>query len=93
MSDISHVKLNVELQRRRSYVKPMNARIAKLRDESVNAEVKVSAERAKLVTEFYKSGVAKGKSIPVQRALMFKYLMEHVSIPVEDGQLIVGIRG
>ncbi|MEM2292178.1 MAG: pyruvate formate lyase family protein, partial [Nitrososphaerota archaeon] len=93
MSDISHVKLNVELQRRRSYVKPMNARIAKLRDESVNAEVKVSAERAKLVTEFYKSGVTKGKSIPVQRALMFKYLMEHVSIPVEDGQLIVGIRG
>jgi len=71
----------------------MNARIAKLRDESVNAEVKVSAERAKLVTEFYKSGVTKGKSIPVQRALMFKYLMEHVSIPVEDGQLIVGIRG
>ncbi|MEM1992006.1 MAG: glycyl radical protein [Nitrososphaerota archaeon] len=93
MSDISHVKLNVELQRRRSYVKPMNARIAKLRDESVNAEVKVSAERAKLVTEFYKSGVTKGKSIPVQRALMFKYLMEHVSIPVEDCQLIVGIRG
>ncbi len=89
----SDVKVSVELQRRRSYVKPMNERIRKLRDESVNAEVKVSVERAKLVTEFYKSGIVKGKSIPVQRALMFKYLMEHVSIPVEDGQLIVGIRG
>ncbi|MEM2910133.1 MAG: glycyl radical protein [Nitrososphaerota archaeon] len=93
MSDISHVKLSAELQRRRSYVKPMNERIAKLRDESVNAEVKVSAERARLVTGFYRSSAVKGKSIPVQRALMFKYLMEHVSIPVEDGQLIVGIRG
>lgn len=93
MSDALHVKISAELQRRRSYIKPMNERIVKLRDESVNAEVKVSAERARLVTEFYKSGVAKGKSIPIQRALMFKYLMERVSIPVEDGQLIVGIRG
>ncbi|MCS7136643.1 MAG: glycyl radical protein [Nitrososphaerota archaeon] len=93
MSDTSYVKVTTEIQRRRTYVKPMNERIAKLRSESVNAEVKVSAERAKLVTEFYKSGAARGKSVPVQRALMFKYLMEHVSIPVEDGQLIVGIRG
>jgi formate C-acetyltransferase len=37
--------------------------------------------------------MAKGESIPVQRALAFKYLMENVSLPVEDGQLIVGLRG
>ena len=31
--------------------------------------------------------------MPVQRAMAFKYLMEHASLPVEDGQLIVGLRG
>ncbi|PUA34242.1 MAG: formate C-acetyltransferase/glycerol dehydratase family glycyl radical enzyme [Candidatus Terraquivivens tikiterensis] len=93
MSEIPHAKISAELERRKSCIRPISERIAKLRDESVKAEVKVSAERALLVTEFYRSGAAKGKSIPVQRALMFKYLMERVSIPVEEGQLIVGIRG
>ncbi len=82
-----------EMQKRRAAVRPINERIAKLREESVNKEVKISDERAKLVTEFYKSGVAAGKSMPVQRALAFKYVMENASLPVEDGQLIVGIRG
>jgi len=82
-----------EMQKRRAAVRPMNERIARLREESIRAEVKISAERTKLITEFYKSGLATGKSIPVQRALAFKYLMEHVSQPIEDGQLIVGLRG
>jgi len=82
-----------EMAKRRGAVRPINDRIAKLRDESVNTEVKISSERARLVTEFYKKDMARGKSIPVQRALAFKYLMENVSLPVEDGQLIVGIRG
>lgn len=82
-----------EIDARRSSVSPLNERIAKLRKESVNAKVKLSHERAKLLTDFYKSEKVKHKSVPVQRALAFKYLMEHVSIPVEDGQLIVGIRG
>jgi Pyruvate-formate lyase len=86
-------KIERELKRRRSSIRPINERIAKLREESVNTEVKISLERAKLITEFYKSDMAKGKSIPVQRALAFKYLMENVSLPVEDGQLIVGLRG
>jgi len=82
-----------EQNRRRAAVRPMSGRIAKLREESVSSEVKVSVERARLITEFYKSEAAKGKSILVQRPLAFKYLMEHVGLPVEDGQLIVGIRG
>ena len=82
-----------ELNRRRVAVRPINERIAKLRDESVSAEVKLSVERAKIITKFYRSEEARGKSIPVQRALAFKYLLEHASLPVEDGQLIVGIRG
>ena len=89
----AQLKVEEELKRRRAAVRPINERIAKLREESINVEVKVSVERAKLITEFYKSDMAKGKSIPVQRALAFKYLMEHVSLPVEEGQLIVGIRG
>ncbi|MEM0136590.1 MAG: pyruvate formate lyase family protein, partial [Thermoplasmatales archaeon] len=84
---------NRELDIRKSSIKPLNARIAKLRDESISSKVKISAERAKLITEFYESGIANGKSIPVQRAMAFKYIMERVSIPIEEGQLIVGIRG
>jgi formate C-acetyltransferase len=82
-----------EMQKKRAVVKPMNERIARLREESVKAEVKISDERAKVITEFYKNGITAGKSIPVQRALVFEYLMEHVSLPIEDGQLIVGLRG
>jgi len=82
-----------EMQKKRAAIRPMNERIARLREESVKAEVKISGERAKLLTEFYKSGIATGKSIPVQRAMAFKFLMEHVSLPIENGQLIVGLRG
>ena len=85
--------LEEEMKKRRESIRPINDRIARLRDESVNSEVRISVERAKLITEFYRSDLWKGKSIPVQRALAFKYLMEHVSLPVEDGQLIVGLRG
>lgn len=85
--------MEVEVERRRKAVRPINARIAKLREESVRAEVWICSERARLITEFYKSGAASGLPIPIQRALAFKYLMEHVSLPVEEGQLIVGLRG
>lgn len=90
---MSEVRVEREMAKRRSAVRPMNSRIAKLREESVGAEVKISSERARLVTEFYKSGMADGKSEPVRRAMAFKYLMERVSLPIEDGQLIVGLRG
>lgn len=82
-----------EMKKRRAAVRPINERIARLREESVKAKVKVSDERAKIITKFYKSGIASGQSIPVQRALAFKDLMEHVSLPIEKGQLIVGLRG
>ena len=86
-------KIEKELKKRKSSIQPINERVAKLREESVNTEVKISSERARLITEFYKSDLAKGKSIPVQRALAFKYLLEHCSLPIEEGQLIVGLRG
>jgi len=82
-----------EIQKRRAAVRPANDRIAKLREESVKTEVKISHERAEIITEFYKSRIAQAESVTVQRAMAFKYLMEHVSLPVEGGQLIVGLRG
>jgi len=81
------------MARRRDVVRPLNGRIAKLRRESVGAAVRVSGERAALITQFYKTKQAKGRTGPIQRSLAFKYLLERVSIPIEDGQLIVGIRG
>jgi formate C-acetyltransferase len=82
-----------EMQKKRSAVRPINARIVKLREQGVLATVSISGERAALVTNFYQSGITAGKSFAVQRALAFKYLMDHVSLPVEDGQLIAGLRG
>ncbi|MCG8305950.1 MAG: glycyl radical protein [Cytophagales bacterium] len=71
----------------------MTERIKKLRNQSLNAINKISAERALLITEFYKSHGNLEVSIPVQRALSFKYIMENKSICINDGEWIVGERG
>ena len=71
----------------------MTERIEKLRKQSLNAINKISAERALLLTQFYKSPESHGVSIPVQRALSFKYILENKSICINDGELIVGERG
>ena len=55
----------------------MTERIRKLREQSLNAENRISAERALLITEFYQSGMADAEPVPVQRALAFKYILEH----------------
>lgn len=71
----------------------MNKRIKKLREQSINTSPYITAERAKLITEFYKSDIAQKVSAPVRRALAFKYLLEHKSICINEGELIVGERG
>ncbi|MFR3330422.1 MAG: trans-4-hydroxy-L-proline dehydratase [Odoribacter splanchnicus] len=71
----------------------MTERIRKLREQSLNAENRISAERALLITEFYQSGMADAEPVPVQRALSFKYILEHKYICVNEGELIVGERG
>lgn len=70
----------------------MNERIQKLRQESVTTVPTLSIERALLVTEAYKKYQGK-VSIPVLRALTFKYLCEHKTVVILDGELIVGERG
>ena len=69
----------------------MTERIRKLREQSLNAENRISAERALLIT--YQSGMADAEPVPVQRALAFKYILEHKYICVNEGELIVGERG
>jgi formate C-acetyltransferase len=69
----------------------MTDRVARLRRESLDARPSISTERAKLMTDFYRCAPA--ASVPVTRALSFKYLMERKAICIGDGELIVGERG
>ncbi len=71
----------------------MTERIKILREKSLNAINRLSAERALLVTEFYKGHSSMHDSVPVQRAKSFKYILQHKSICINDGELIVGERG
>ena len=71
----------------------MNDRISKLRKQSTSIRPSLSAERALLVTEFHKSEIAQKVSIPVRRALNFKYILENKKICINEGELIVGERG
>ena len=71
----------------------MNNRIKKLRENSLSAEERISAERALLVTQFYKSDISRGLSLPVQRAKAFEYILRNKLICINDLELIVGERG
>ncbi len=71
----------------------MNTRIKQLRTQSLTAINKLSHERAKLVTEFYKQTESQQLSVPVKRALTFKYILENKKICINGGELIVGERG
>lgn len=67
-------------------------RVAALRQRSLDAIPTISAERAVLMTEAYRrhDGLL---SAPMRRALAFRYVMEHRTITIGDGELIVGEKG
>ncbi len=71
----------------------MNSRIIKLREETLQAVNRLSAERGLLVTHFYNELSAAEDAVPVQRAKAFEYILRHKSICINDGELIVGERG
>ena len=71
----------------------MNERIRKLREQTLAAKPTISAERALLVTEFYRRPETRSLSMPMQHALAFKSVMEKKAIVFNDGELIVGERG
>jgi len=71
----------------------MNERIKRLRRKSLKTKPFITPERAKLITEFYKSPLSDQVSSPVRRALAFKYILEKKRIHIDRGELIVGERG
>jgi formate C-acetyltransferase len=70
----------------------MTNRVARLRQESLDAVPRISTERAELMTEFYRQDLGP-VSAPVRRALAFKHLMENRTIYLGEGELIVGEKG
>ncbi|HEY3368955.1 MAG TPA: trans-4-hydroxy-L-proline dehydratase [Symbiobacteriaceae bacterium] len=70
----------------------MNERVTRLRQQSLAERPSLSTERAELMTRFYREFPGP-MSVPVRRALSFKYLMAHKTIVILDGELIVGERG
>ncbi len=70
----------------------MSERVAYLRQQSLETIPTLSTERAELITEFYQQD--RGSiSTPVFRARAFQYLMEHKTICIHEGELIVGEKG
>ena len=69
----------------------MNERVTILRQQSMQAVPSISTERAELITAFYKQD--RTTSLPVKRALAFRYILENKEIVINDGELIVGERG
>jgi len=70
----------------------MNERTARLRQESLDAVPSLSAERASLITAFYREHLGR-HAVPVLRALAFQHLCRHKTVWIGDGELIVGERG
>lgn len=70
----------------------ITSRVAQLRQQSLDAIPTISAERAVLMTEAYRlhDGLL---SAPMRRALAFRHVMEHKTITIGDGELIVGEKG
>lgn len=71
----------------------LSHRIQELRTKSLNTKPSISDERARLLTTFYASEKAKNLSAPLLKAHAFYYLMEHKTIYIGKGELIIGERG
>ncbi len=71
----------------------MTERIKRLREQSLNAVNRISAERAQLVTEYYKQNHVKDLAVVIQRAECFDYILSNKTICINDDELIVGERG
>lgn len=71
----------------------MNDRIAKLRQATIEARAEVNAERAELLTAFYRQAEGQGDSPVLLRGKALRYLFEHKALYLGEGELIVGERG
>jgi formate C-acetyltransferase len=67
-------------------------RVNRLRQRSLDTVESLSSERAELLTTFSKLETSP-RSIPVQRAMSFSYILEHKFIDIYEDELIVGEKG
>ncbi len=70
----------------------MTERVERLRRQSTEAAPSISAERAELITDFYRENEGR-HPVPVLRALAFRHLCERKTVTIGDDELIVGERG
>ncbi len=70
----------------------MTERTLNLRQLSLEARESISSERAVLMTGFHQQNLGLA-SAPMRRALAFQYLLEHKTIYIGEGELIVGEKG
>ena len=69
----------------------ISERVARLRAQSLETKESISAERAQLMTAFYQQELGL-LSVPMQRALSFKHLMQHKTACINEGELREGLR-
>jgi len=70
----------------------MNERVRRLRRASLAARPTISAERAELLTNFYRVTLGRFPT-PLLRAMAFRHICEYKTIYIGDDELIVGERG
>jgi pyruvate formate-lyase/glycerol dehydratase family glycyl radical enzyme len=70
----------------------ISERVARLRQQSLEARPAISTERAELMTEVYRQ-TTELMSPPMRRARAFEYLMEYKALYIGPGELIVGEKG
>ena len=71
----------------------MNDRIKSLREKSLNSIESLTAERALLVTSFYKAKEAQSLSVPVLRARTLEHILANKELFFDEEELITGERG
>jgi trans-4-hydroxy-L-proline dehydratase len=71
----------------------VNERVRALRERCLETVPSVSAERALLLTEFERRTAEVSVPVAVRRARAFQHLLEHQTVFIGDGELVVGERG
>ena len=66
----------------------MTERIAMMKKRLLGTKPSISAERMLLATEAHQKFA--GDAVPIFRAKIFAYVLEHMSVVIGDGELIVG---
>jgi len=70
----------------------MNERVKRLRAESFETPITISAERAALITDFYRENIGR-YSTPMMRAKALDHLYRNQTVYIGEDELIVGERG